>query len=79
ATTAAGVASSTSAVATMPIDFLVRLRTASAKVSTRGSSREAGYKLATDKNELAANASAEGNLLGLFHTGNMEVTLDREF
>ncbi|NNH62715.1 alkaline phosphatase [Rhizobium laguerreae] len=41
--------------------------------------QDAGYKLATDKNELAANASAEGNLLGLFHTGNMDVTLDREF
>lgn len=41
--------------------------------------QDAGYKLAIDKNELAANASAEGNLLGLFHTGNMDVTLDREF
>jgi len=41
--------------------------------------QDAGYKLSTDKNELAANASAEGNLLGLFHTGNMDVTLDREF
>lgn len=41
--------------------------------------QDAGYKLATDKNELATNASAEGNLLGLFHTGNMDVTLDREF
>lgn len=41
--------------------------------------QDAGYKLAIDKNELAANASAGGNLLGLFHTGNMDVTLDREF
>jgi alkaline phosphatase len=41
--------------------------------------QDAGYTLATDKNELAANASAEGKLLGLFHTGNMDVTLDREF
>jgi alkaline phosphatase len=41
--------------------------------------QDAGYKLATDKDELAANASADGKLLGLFHTGNMDVTLDREF
>lgn len=41
--------------------------------------QEAGYKLATDKAELEANAVAEGKLLGLFHPGNMDVTLDREF
>ncbi|RWX80977.1 alkaline phosphatase [Neorhizobium lilium] len=41
--------------------------------------QEAGYKLATSKDELAADANADGKLLGLFHTGNMDVTLDREF
>ncbi|QRM53613.1 alkaline phosphatase [Sinorhizobium sp. BG8] len=40
--------------------------------------RDAGYTIATDKDELAS-AKADGNLLGLFHTGNMDVTLDREF
>lgn len=40
--------------------------------------QDAGYALATDKTELA-NAPADGKLLGLFHTGNMDVTLDREF
>ncbi|OLP61365.1 alkaline phosphatase [Xaviernesmea oryzae] len=40
--------------------------------------KEAGYRLATDKNELNA-ASGDGKLLGLFHTGNMDVTLDRDF
>ena len=42
----AGVASSISAVATMPIDFLVVRRSASAIVSTRGSSRVAGVRSA---------------------------------
>ncbi len=42
--------------------------------------KDAGYALATDKNELAtAAASNQPNLLGLFHTGNMDTTLDREF
>jgi alkaline phosphatase len=41
--------------------------------------KDAGYKVATNKDELAANASADGKLLGLFHPGNMDVTLDREF
>ncbi len=41
--------------------------------------KDAGYTLATDKNELAAGANANGLLLGLFHPGNMDVTLDREF
>ncbi len=41
--------------------------------------KDAGYSVATDKNELAANANANGLLLGLFHPGNMDVTLDREF
>ncbi|MBB4103261.1 alkaline phosphatase [Allorhizobium borbori] len=42
--------------------------------------KEAGYALATDKTELAAAAgSNQEKLLGLFHTGNMDVTLDREF
>lgn len=42
--------------------------------------KDAGYALATDKNELATAAqSNQPNLLGLFHTGNMDVTLDREF
>jgi alkaline phosphatase len=41
---------------------------------------EAGYALATDKNELATAANSnQPKLLGLFHTGNMDVTLDREF
>lgn len=42
--------------------------------------KDAGYALATDKTELAAAAgNNSGKLLGLFHTGNMDVTLDREF
>ncbi|HMM62500.1 MAG TPA: alkaline phosphatase [Mesorhizobium sp.] len=42
--------------------------------------KNAGYALATDKTELAAAAgSNQERLLGLFHTGNMDVTLDREF
>jgi alkaline phosphatase len=42
--------------------------------------KDAGYALATDKNELAAAANSnQPKLLGLFHTGNMDVTLDREF
>ncbi|MEN3150245.1 alkaline phosphatase [Neorhizobium sp. IRAMC:178] len=41
--------------------------------------KDAGYTLATDKNELAAGANANGLLLGLFHPGNLDVTLDREF
>ena len=42
--------------------------------------KDAGYALATDKTELAAAAgSNQEKLLGLFHTGNMDVTLDREF
>ena len=40
--------------------------------------QDAGYKLATDKSELAA-ASGSGKVLGLFHTGNMDSTWDREF
>jgi len=42
--------------------------------------KNAGYALATDKTELAAAAgSNQDRLLGLFHTSNMDVTLDREF
>lgn len=42
--------------------------------------RDAGYAIVTDKNELAASGqSNQQNLLGLFHTGNMDVTLDRDF
>ncbi|MGV8939416.1 MAG: alkaline phosphatase [Allorhizobium sp.] len=42
--------------------------------------QEAGYKLATSKTELeAASGNNTGKLLGLFHTGNMDTTLDREF
>ncbi|GMB82005.1 alkaline phosphatase [Shinella zoogloeoides] len=42
--------------------------------------KNAGYALATDKSELAAaTGSNQEKLLGLFHTGNMDVTLDREF
>ena len=42
--------------------------------------KDAGYALAIDKGELAAAAgSNQDKLLGLFHTGNMDVTLDREF
>jgi alkaline phosphatase len=38
-----------------------------------------GYALVTDKAALADAASKDGKLLGLFHTGNMDVTLDRDF
>ena len=42
--------------------------------------RDAGYTLATDKAELAASAGSNtGKVLGLFHTGNLDSTLDREF
>jgi alkaline phosphatase len=42
--------------------------------------KDAGYALATDKTELATAAgNNSGKLLGLFHTGNMDVTLDRDF
>ncbi|CUX67842.1 MULTISPECIES: alkaline phosphatase [Agrobacterium] len=42
--------------------------------------KEAGYTLATSKTELAAASGTNtGKILGLFHTGNMDTTLDREF
>ncbi|HEY9214923.1 MAG TPA: alkaline phosphatase [Ancylobacter sp.] len=42
--------------------------------------RDVGYALATDKTELtAATGTNTGKILGLFHTGNMDTTLDREF
>ncbi|ENN86499.1 alkaline phosphatase [Rhizobium freirei PRF 81] len=42
--------------------------------------KDAGYAVATDKNELVTAAgSNQDKLLGLFHTGNLDVTLDREF
>ncbi|EJL58429.1 Alkaline phosphatase [Rhizobium sp. CF122] len=42
--------------------------------------KDDGYALATDKTELASAAGTNtGKILGLFHTGNMDVTLDREF
>lgn len=42
--------------------------------------KDAGYALATDKTELEAAARTNsGKILGLFHTGNMDVTLDRDF
>lgn len=43
--------------------------------------KDDGYALATDKTELASAAGGTntGKILGLFHTGNMDVTLDREF
>ncbi len=42
--------------------------------------KDAGYALATDKAELATAAgSNQDKLLGLFHTGNMDVELDRAF
>ncbi len=42
--------------------------------------QDAGYTLATDKVELAtATTTNTGHILGLFHTGNMDATLDREF
>ena len=40
--------------------------------------QDAGYTLATDKDELAAaSGSNSGKILGLFHTGNMDYALDR--
>ncbi|XOK14479.1 alkaline phosphatase [Agrobacterium tumefaciens] len=42
--------------------------------------KEAGYTLATGKAELATAAGTNtGKILGLFHTGNMDTALDREF
>ncbi|SKA18571.1 alkaline phosphatase [Consotaella salsifontis] len=42
--------------------------------------KDAGYTLATTKQELdTASGSNTGKILGLFHTGNMDVTLDRMF
>ncbi len=42
--------------------------------------KEAGYTLATSKTELATAAGTNtGKILGLFHTGNLDTTLDREF
>ncbi|SCX22353.1 alkaline phosphatase [Agrobacterium rosae] len=42
--------------------------------------KDAGYTLATDKSELEkAEGSNTGKLLGLFHTGNMDTVLDRNF
>lgn len=42
--------------------------------------QDAGYTLATDKTELATAAGTNtGKILGIFHTGNMDTTLDREF
>lgn len=42
--------------------------------------KDAGYTLATTKSELdAVSGSNTGKVLGLFHTGNMDTTLDREF
>ena len=42
--------------------------------------RDAGYTFAGDKAELATAAGTNtGKILGLFHTGNMDTTLDREF
>ncbi|SON55464.1 Alkaline phosphatase H precursor [Hartmannibacter diazotrophicus] len=42
--------------------------------------QKAGYKVVTSKEELAsAGAGNEDKLLGLFHTGNMDVALDRLF
>ncbi|MFO1147096.1 MAG: alkaline phosphatase [Alsobacter sp.] len=41
---------------------------------------DAGYALVTDKQGLAAaRAANQERLLGLFHSGNMDVTLDRQF
>lgn len=40
--------------------------------------QDAGYTLATDKDELSAAANTNsGKILGLFHTGNMDYALDR--
>ena len=42
--------------------------------------KEAGYTLATSKAELATAAGTNtGKILGLFHTGNMDTALDRQF
>ena len=42
--------------------------------------RDAGYTFAGTKAELeAARGTNTGRILGLFHTGNMDVTLDRDF
>ncbi|GHD22687.1 alkaline phosphatase [Tianweitania populi] len=42
--------------------------------------QDAGYTLATNKEELEkATGTNTGKILGLFHTGNMDSTLDREF
>ena len=42
--------------------------------------QDAGYALATDKDQLAASAgSNQAKLLGLFHTGNLDTALDRKF
>jgi alkaline phosphatase len=42
--------------------------------------QDAGYTLATSKDELErAGGTNTGKILGLFHTGNMDSTLDREF
>lgn len=42
--------------------------------------RDAGYTLATDKAELATAAGTNsGKILGLFHTGNLDTELDRDF
>ncbi|MDQ0509178.1 alkaline phosphatase [Ancylobacter amanitiformis] len=42
--------------------------------------RDQGYTLATDKAELASAAGTNtGKILGLFNTGNMDTTLDRDF
>lgn len=42
--------------------------------------KDAGYALATSKTELATAAGTNtGKILGLFHTGNLDTTLDREF
>lgn len=40
--------------------------------------QEAGYTLATDKDELQKAAGSD-KILGLFHTGNMDTQLDRTF
>ena len=40
--------------------------------------QEAGYTLAISRSDLA-KASTDGKLLGLFHTGDMDVALDRMF
>jgi alkaline phosphatase len=42
--------------------------------------KDAGYAVVTEKDALAAaTGSNQERLLGLFHTGNMDVTLDRQF